>query len=163
MKRNVMWLLGIALILSATTAWAAEGDKIRVACVGDSITAGGYPALLGKELGPKYEVKNFGVSGTTLLKAGDHPYWNTEHFGKVAEFEPKIVVIMLGTNDTKPQNWKHSEHFADDLRALIQHYAGLKSKPTVYVCRPVPVFKTNYGINEKVMTEGVLPIVRRGR
>jgi lysophospholipase L1-like esterase len=23
----------------------------------------------------------------------------------------------------------------------------------------VPVFKTNYGINEKVMTEGVLPIV----
>ncbi len=159
MRRNTIWLLGLALLLSTSATWAAEGEKIRVACVGDSITAGGYPALLGKELGPKYEVKNFGVSGTTLLKAGDYPYWKTKQYGQVSEFEPNIVVIMLGTNDTKPQNWKVHEHFADDLKALVEHYAGLKSKPMVYVCRPVPVFKTNYGINEKVMTEGVLPIV----
>jgi len=165
MKRNSIWLLGVALALWTTAtlrtaARAAEGDqKIRVACVGDSITAGGYPKLLGAELGPKYEVRNFGVSGTTLLKAGDNPYWKTKQFTQVGEFEPNIIVIMLGTNDTKPQNWKHKEHFADDLRAMVEHYAGLKSKPRVYVCRPVPVHKTNYGINELVMTEGVIPAI----
>src|SRR5687768_5658034 len=58
-------------------------DKIRVACVGDSITFGSgvkdretnnYPAQLGRMLGEKWEVRNFGVSGATMLRKGDKPY-----------------------------------------------------------------------------------------
>ncbi len=57
---------------------------IRVACVGDSITYGAgvenrelncYPVVLGKLLGPRFEVRNFAVSGATLLKLGDKPYF----------------------------------------------------------------------------------------
>ena len=56
-------------------------EPIRVACVGDSITEGAgasggnsYPSQLGKMLGEKWTVGNFGVSGTTMLKKGDSPY-----------------------------------------------------------------------------------------
>ena len=33
-----------------------------------------YPAQLQKMLGDKYEVRNFGHSGTTLLQHGHRPY-----------------------------------------------------------------------------------------
>jgi hypothetical protein len=63
---------------------------------------------------------------------------------------PDIVVIMLGTNDTKPQNWKFEAEFVGDYRDLVKSFQGLASKPKVFVCRPVPVpGKGNYGINEE--------------
>ena len=62
----------------------------QVACVGDSITAGylstcglTYPAHLQTLLGDEYNVTNYGVGGTTLLKHGDHPYWATAQFKAV--------------------------------------------------------------------------------
>ena len=108
-----------------TTVAAQTDSKTRVACVGDSITYGAgvagresnsYPAVLGKLLGDKYEVKNFGVSGATLLKKGDNPYWRQGAFKKATDFKPNIVVIKLGTNDTKPQNrTNHMDEFATDV------------------------------------------------
>ena len=74
-----MRILLLALF-SLMTARAAE--PIKVACVGDSITQGSgaqkgksYPAQLQGLLGEGYLVGNFGVSGRTLLKKGDFPYW----------------------------------------------------------------------------------------
>lgn len=73
---------------------------IRVACVGDSITAGvgaargkSYPAQLAKVLGDKWEVRNFGVSGSTLLKRGDLPYQKQQAFKAALEYNPNVVVI----------------------------------------------------------------------
>ena len=61
-----------------------------------------------------------------------------------------MVVIQLGTNDTKPQNWKHEAEFDADYRELVKSFQSLKSKPKVFVCRPVPVpGKGNFGINEE--------------
>jgi lysophospholipase L1-like esterase len=55
--------------------------KIKVACVGDSITQGvgtilakSYPKQLGIFLGSEFEVGNFGISGATMLRGGDKPY-----------------------------------------------------------------------------------------
>jgi lysophospholipase L1-like esterase len=148
-----------------------EGDykgKIRVACVGDSITFGAlvkdraancYPAQLGRMLGDRWEARNFGVSGATLLKQGDKPYWKERAFGQAKEFEPDVVVIMLGTNDTKPQNWQHKDEFAADARALVEEFARLPGKPRVFVCHPPPVpNKGNFGINERGVQEE-LPIL----
>ena len=142
-------------LISLMNARAAE--PIKVACVGDSITQGvgaqrgkSYPAQLQGLLGDGYQVGNFGVSARTLLKKGDFPYWNEKKYQDALAMEPAIVVIMLGTNDTKPQNWKFEAEFEADYRELVKSFQSLKSKPRVFVCRSVPVpGKGNYGINEE--------------
>ena len=136
---------------------ARAAEPIKVACVGDSITQGvgaqrgkSYPAQLQGLLGDGYQVGNFGVSARTLLKKGDFPYWNEKKYQDALAMEPAIVVIMLGTNDTKPQNWKFEAEFEADYRELVKSFQSLKSKPRVLVCRPVPVpGMGNYGINEE--------------
>lgn len=120
-------------------------EPVRVACVGDSITQGSgtkgnpYPAQLQKMLGDKWNVGNFGVSGRTLLRKGDFPYWNENAYQNALAFKPDVVIIMLGTNDTKPQNWVHEAEFVTDYRDLVKSFLDLESKPQVFICRPCPV------------------------
>lgn len=149
---------------------SSNGSVIRVACVGDSITYGAgvenraennYPKVLGGLLGAGFETRNFGVSGATLMKKGDKAYWTQPEFVKVGAFKPDTVVIKLGTNDSKPQNWGFKENFADDLREMIDTFRDLPSKPKVWVCLPVPVYETKWGINEPVVSGEIIPIIRR--
>lgn len=163
MRKIAFSLISFILILSA----AAE-EKIRIACVGDSITFGAgvenrkennYPLQLEKILGEKYQVINCGVSGRTLLKKGDHPIWKEKAYQKAKDFKPNIVVIKLGTNDTKPQNWKYKDEFKNDLIAMVKDFQSLESKPAVYLCKPVPVYQSRWGINEEGVVKGVIPIV----
>jgi lysophospholipase L1-like esterase len=149
---------------------AAFSRTIRVACVGDSITYGAgiqgretnsYPAVLARMLGPKFEVRNFGRSGATLLQSGDLPYWTTEQFRAATDYAPDLVIIKLGTNDSKPQNWAHRDQFAADARALIAHFRALPSHPWVYVCLPVPVYQDRWGINEKTVAGEIIPAIRQ--
>jgi lysophospholipase L1-like esterase len=148
---------------------AEYSDTIRVACVGDSITYGAsikdrannnYPVVLGRSLGEGFEVRNFGVSGATLLKKGDFSYWDRPEFGAATQFNPHVVVIKLGTNDTKPQNWKHAGDYTADYEAMIDHFAALPAKPKIWLCSPAPVYQTRWGINEKSVVEDVIPRVR---
>ncbi len=142
----------------------------KVACVGDSITFGShvtdrdnnsYPAVLQKLLGEKYQVANFGVSGATLLRKGDKPYWTQAAFEQSNDFAPDIVVIMLGTNDSKPKNWAYKTDFANDYRDLIVHYATLQSHPRVYVMLPPPVYeKGRYEISPTNVEDEVTPLVK---
>lgn len=149
-----MRILLLALC-SLMTARAAE--PVKIACVGDSITQGvgaqsgkSYPAQLQALLGDGYKVGNFGVSARTLLSQGDFPYRKEKKYEAALAMEPDVVIIMLGTNDTKPHNWKHEAEFEADYRALVISFQTLKSKPKVFLCRPVPVpGKGNYGINEE--------------
>jgi lysophospholipase L1-like esterase len=137
--------------------------QIRVACVGDSITAGvgaaqgqSYPAQLGALLGDRWEVRNFGVSGSTLLNRGDKPYQKEKAFQAALQSQPQVVIIKLGTNDTKPQNWKFKDQFAADYQDLVRQFAALPSKPRIFVCHPVPVpGKGNFGINEPALQEAI--------
>ncbi len=143
-----LWLAWAIVLWWSAAAASQEAGKVRVACVGDSITYGAavedranncYPAVLGKLLGDKYEVRNFGVSGATMLKKGDKPYWKEKAFTQAADFAPNIVVIKLGTNDTKPQNWKHKAEFEADARAMVRHFKELAGKPKVFVALPAAV------------------------
>jgi len=159
MKLTSFTLLPLAFLamgnLHAEPA-VASGAKIRVACVGDSITQGAgadagksYPSQLQEILGPKYEVGNFGVSGRTLLNKGDLPYTKEPAYQQARDFKPDAVIIMLGTNDTKPQNWKHKDEFAADYKALVTSFKTLESRPQIFVCRPCPVPEPgNFGITE---------------
>ena len=79
----------------------------------------GYPALLQQKLGENYQVKNFGVSARTMLNKGDNPYMNEMAWRDAVAFNPDIVIIKLGTNDSKPQNWQHGTEFKQDLVQMI--------------------------------------------
>lgn len=166
MKTNPIKLIAPAfLALTGLVAFAAPpvpidpshySAPVRVACVGDSITEGAgaskgmsYPDQLQALLGPKWQVMNFGVGGRTLLKRGDHPYWHEKAFRNAQDFNPDVVIIMLGTNDTKPQNWTHHDDFYGDYKDLVETFKNLPGKPRVFICRPCPVPEPgNYGINE---------------
>jgi len=147
----------IAAYVIALLAFArfAEGAApIRVACVGDSITQGfgignpgqdGYPAQLARILGPKCEVKNLGVSGTTLTRHGDIPYWNTDALKQAQAFAPQIVVIMLGTNDCIPRNQKpFLSDFVADYKDLVKVFTNLDSHPKIWICTLAPVVPPDY-------------------
>ena len=134
-------------------------DPIKVAFVGNSITQGpgrenpgSFPLQVGKILGDAYQVKNFGVGGRTLLKKGDFPYWNEPQFQQVKDFRPDVVLIKLGTNDSKPQNWAHKADFVQDYLDLIAEFRDHMPKDgKVYVMLPVPVTRENFGINPEIM------------
>lgn len=164
MKKILLSFLFVLAIFSI----AAAQSPIKVACVGNSITQGpgrehpdSWPLLMQEILGDQYLVKNFGVSGRTLLKKGDYPYWNEPQFQQVQDFNADIIVIKLGTNDSKPQNWEHGEEFAEDYIEMINTFkASMPEDGEIYVCIPVPVFKDNFGITESVMVNEMRPMLK---
>lgn len=161
-----------------------KADAIKVACIGNSITDGhgipfapanGYPAQLQKLLGKDYLVKNFGVSGRTMLNKGDQPYMNEMAWKDAVAFKPDVVIIKLGTNDSKPQNWQYGEEFKQDLKQMITTLRpdlaqpvkkGKKNKkqviknegPKIILCTPIPALKTSWGINDSIITNNIIPI-----
>jgi len=154
----------------AFLALSAPAQVLKVACIGDSITAGAnvdnpavnaYPIVLGRLLGTNYQASNFGVSGCTLLRNGDSPYWNQPAFQNATNYAPDIVTIMLGTNDSKPQNWVYSDQFAGDLSQMIDVFANLPSRPRVFVCLPVPAYSIVSGINPGIIKNQIIPIIKQ--
>lgn len=144
------------------------GGPIRVACAGDSITYGAgvedrekrnYPKVLGDFLGTSFDTRNFGRSGATLSRSGDLPYDKTDEFKAMVAFQPDVVILKLGTNDTKPQNWKGQKAFEGELRAMIDAVRKMGSKPKLWVCLPVPVYGDQWGINAATLDDGVIPAI----
>jgi len=142
---------------------------IKVACIGNSITEGSgiankekysYPAQLQTMLGSGWKVKNFGVGGRTLLKKGDYPYWNERAFTDAKSFNPDVVIIKLGTNDTKPWNWKYKNEFVYDYEKFIDEFQALPSHPRIYICNPVPAFPGDWGIRDSIITADLLPFLK---
>lgn len=162
-KRFFIFQLILLTFLSVASA-----EKIKVACVGDSITAGAgirfaedkYPAQLQNFLGENYEVKNFGISGTTLLSKGDFPYITTGAYRSVPSFNPNIVVIKLGTNDTKPQNIVHKDEFEENLETLVNTFKNLPSNPKIYLAYPAYVTRQSWGINEHGVNNIIIPKIK---
>jgi lysophospholipase L1-like esterase len=134
-------------------------SPIKIAFLGNSITQGpgrdnpgSYPLQVGALLGDTYEVKNFGVSGRTLLRKGDYPIWNEPQFQEAKDFAPDVLVVKLGTNDSKPQNWAYKADFVKDYLDLIAEFrAVMPADGKVYIVIPVPVTRENFGINPVIM------------
>lgn len=160
-------------MLSDLTRWlegfkAPKADAIRVACIGNSITDGfgidmsdqkGYPAQLQKKLGQGYYVKNFGVSARTLLNSGDIPYMKEEAWKAALAFNPNVVVIKLGTNDSKPHNWAHKDDFMNDYKQMIDSLKALPSKPAIYICSPIIGDNKPWGISDSVISNEIIPMI----
>ena len=133
-------------------------EPIRVACVGDSITQGsGYPAKLQLLLGKNYLVGNFGVAGTTVSLDSSSPYMNETAFQKAEEFNPKFVVIMLGTNDARTDVNESSESFEEDYSQLVSSFQNLSSNPQIFLVDSPPIFTDNPNYNGTYLANHVIP------
>ena len=163
-----LFCLSSALV-HPVAAQTPTAHKITVACVGDSITEGVFvdqavrwTSVLQSDLGPRYDVQNYGVSGTTLTKSGDSSYWRQNALTHALASKPSIVLIMLGTNDSKPQNLPaHPGEFGPDLRDLISEFRALPTHPKVWLVLPPPVFGDGLaGITEGVLATSIRPVIR---
>jgi acyl-CoA thioesterase-1 len=168
-------LLALIAAARATSAQEVEPDPapppVRVACVGDSITFGSglpdrerttYPLLLGHLLGEDHEVRNFGVSGATMLKEGNKPWTETGAAREALEWRPEVVVVQLGTNDSKAVNWdRHGDAFEADARALVRDFRAASPEARILLCLPVPAWTEGGGIDGRRVAEGVVPALRR--
>ncbi|GAA3579248.1 GDSL-type esterase/lipase family protein [Snuella lapsa] len=146
------------ILLAFNLTLPIHAQKIRVACVGNSVTYGAgikdrdinsYPSQLQKLLGTNYEVANFGHSGATLLKNGHKPYWEKPEFQRSKDFAPNIVIIHLGLNDQGNNNWpEHKDEFVADYLEMITTYKNLPSKPQVMICKMTPTFSGHHWFEE---------------
>jgi hypothetical protein len=67
---------------------------IRLACVGDSLTGcpDSWPVHIEPMLGQRWEVRNFGLGGATVLSFGDHPYVRLK-LPEVLAYAPDVVLV----------------------------------------------------------------------
>jgi lysophospholipase L1-like esterase len=180
LKRKVIILLAavvlVFFVLFNSGFLGGEDERITIACVGDSLTYGSgvlktremdsYPAQLQEKLGVSHNVLNFGLRKATASKEGDLPYVDSEEYKESLKSNPDIVLLMLGTNDTKVTNW-NAANYEDGLKALVQSYQDLPSHPTVYLLRSPYCYSTDggevavYGVQYKITNGELGEIVKR--
>lgn len=149
--------------------------KIRIACVGDSITKGigatgwengdfsnAYPEQLGGLLGDSCTVGNFGRgSSYVYYKEGRTEYlWypNTKEYTDSINFDPDIVIIMLGTNDAKCINSEElSTEWAEQFKGIVKTYQGLDSKPDIYILSSITIELYDNELREPYLKKYILP------
>lgn len=150
-----------------------SAQAVKVACIGDSITEGAnipnrqnnsYPGQLASLLRQiddtrQWETQNYGVGGATLLQKGDKPYVKQPAYKQALAWQPDMVVIMLGTNDSKPYNWAYGTEFVSDYCDFIDSFAGLASRPRIWICKPVPAFSLTSDISNKVIRFDIIPLI----
>ena len=122
-----------------------EEGQIKVACVGDSITYGhgikkweknNYPALLQRKLGDGYYVRNFGICGSCVQDNADQPYTASDFYAQHKDYNADIVVFMMGSNDSKPENWFGADAFKSSLCSLLDSYGDAR----IILCTPATCF-----------------------
>lgn len=141
-------IIALSICILVCCAVAAQ-QRVKVACVGNSITYGytlpdratqAYPVQLQHLLGEHYEVENFGKSGATLLNKGYRPYMQQEEFRKAVDFAGDIVVIHLGINDTDPRDWpNYRDFFVKDYLSLIDTFREANPAARIIIARMTPI------------------------
>ena len=175
MIKRIIFLIVLTLLVGLSYCSKDNSNikkTVKIACVGNSITFGygvanreknAYPKQLQALLGNDYEVKNFGVSGNTLLKKGDYPYWKSEKYQEALTYAPDVLFIKLGTNDTKSQNRIYLDtDFDKDYKELIQSFKEKNSKVRVVLLLPVPSFlNDSLSIWDPIIKSKIIPLTQK--
>lgn len=144
-------------------------QPIKIVCVGNSITEGfgntcqekAWPGQLSKLLGSNYSVLNCGVSGTTMFKNSNAPYWNTDRFVKAKEANPQILIIALGTNDADPWRWNQLKgEFKPNYLDMVAEFRQNGKDPIIYVCLAPPLFGPDKAPQNKMVETELIPLVK---
>jgi acyl-CoA thioesterase I len=148
-------------------ATGAPVPDIKIACIGNSITEGGagnyfnsWSMQLRDLLGNGYYTENLGVSGTTMSKTGDSPWWNQPQYNYTFSLNPDIILIKLGTNDSKSGNWK-PVNFKSDYIDMIEKFRAMSSNPAIYMVTPAKAYSSAYNINDNTIVMKIIPILHQ--
>jgi len=166
-KQLINWVVILLTIIPLNLF--SKNAVVRIACVGNSITYGAginnrdknsYPSQLQAYLGDNFEVRNFGVNGRTAINKGDYPYIETKEYKDVLNYQPNIILIKLGTNDSKPQNWRYKQDFVADYESLVNSFRDITSKPRIILLTPVRCFLSeNSGISAAIIEKEIRPTI----
>ncbi|MBN2273342.1 MAG: T9SS type A sorting domain-containing protein [Bacteroidales bacterium] len=172
MKKAFTFVL-IIILTSFFCTVQSQDYHVRIGFIGNSITYGAglaspatesYPAQLGVLLQQKYGdtciVNNYGISSRTMLKNGDFPIWNDPEFSDCWNLAPEILLICLGTNDSKPQNWgSYKDEFLDDYMSMIDTFKIRNPYTKFIVGYPPPAFDIVWDINDSIIKNDVMPLI----
>ena len=185
--------VGIPVALTAAAYAAAKARELTlpskekphsdapiIVALGDSITFGSgvkrtrksdcWEAKLEKLLNGSHQVLNYGISGATLQDEGNKPYWNMpekqlQGYPQAAlALNPEIILLMLGTNDTKPYNWNRERYKAQlDLRVKELKASGAR---LILMCPPFACpadgsEEVAFDIKNETIRDEVVPIVKK--
>ena len=166
-----MKAISLMMVLCIGLQIQAQTKQIKVACIGASITYGhgipdreknSFPGQLQTLLGNNYEVSNYGISGTTLLRKGNSPYVKTKQYQQALDSNPDIVFIDLGANDSKLINRVHLNEFNADFKELIQSFSRLSSHPRIVLLIPIVSFYPDTNeIWNPVIVNKIIPRVKQ--
>ncbi|CRH87591.1 GDSL-like Lipase/Acylhydrolase [Chlamydia trachomatis] len=140
---------------------------IKVATVGDSLTYGyglenreqdAYPSILADLLGSHYQVSNFGLSGRSLQSTADFPYFNEKNAQLSLESDADIVIIMIGSNDSRGPYWSKAR-FVSEYREMVERYINLPSHPDVFLVVPPFVPTSRFGLNNAIIRDELQEII----
>jgi lysophospholipase L1-like esterase len=171
MNKKKLTLLAIGLALLVTISGGASffmlsgskdnsSDKIRVACLGDSITGGTYyPNDLWMLLGSNYTVDNFGVGGTAASLDSISPYMHQIEFQRAKQWQPNIVIIMLGTNDANAIITPNNGSFVSSYVRLVEAFQALSTPPKIWLVKPPPVFSNGSTPSAEFLEANIIPAI----
>ncbi len=139
----------------------------RIACVGNSITYGylthsieeTYPYKLQKMLGDGVEVRNFGVPGAAVQFDKFITYSKTEAYSELKLFKPDLIIMKLGTNDSRPDEWTNEEFFYADYLRLVRKMKNISDR--VYLCYPIPPYGDKWKQRDGILRKKVMKLIKR--
>lgn len=157
--------IALAAALLCACAAGKKPEPVSVAMIGDSIFYGTWvpngenetiEASMQTLLPEESAVYNFGVSGAALQDEADQPYTAELEYQESLASGSDWYIIMLGTNDTKRQNW-NPERFAAEYRTFMKKYIDRSDTGHVYAVIPPFVFEDPYthGYNFFIMPDAI--------
>ena len=148
--------------------------KYKIACVGDSLTAGhmwpneSYPTFLSKDVTANYEVGNFGVNGISITGYGgsfsstapNQRYIKQDVYKNCVKFNPDIFAIMLGTNDAT--EWSKAEPtFVSEYHILLDSFIEqFPNARFIMMVSPPVVDGNEFSIPNGPIRDNVNPVQR---
>lgn len=152
---------------------AASGTiAANVACVGNSITEGygidwgvkKYPDHLQDLMQPGDSVANFGTSGKMFYKKSGESYWVQGKIKEALAFPADIVVIELGTNDSKLFYFTYYNVTVDMLKPsyedLLDTFAHLPTSPEIYATLQPYSNNVEWGIMDTSIVKYINPLIK---
>ncbi len=143
-KKLVAAVLACVMLLAVGVTVNADDatGKIKVACIGDSITASdAYWQPMQDILGDEYEVQEFAISGASLTTCRADYLGTQKHLDSIA-YNPDVVVIMFGINDSN-YGYAFSDEvgtasYKENCGILIDAYRAQNEDVEILLMSPTP-------------------------